>query len=248
MPNLAEGLLARLTDPTRAAAIMGDLTEMAVARGRLWFFAAYLRILATLVWRAPAAFLCGCLSLSFAIFLIGHRARYIPHQEGTLTIVPQYLASLIPFAGVFLVGMAIPLWFLVPFGLVRYGARDRLVRLAALFALLSTAALFSLAVLSLTNAVAALLLIVSTLFSPRWRKPMVVIAASATTGLAALVLFYDTLGKLYHPHILNPYESHPVAWMVAKMAAVVAMVVPAIVCSWMHDRILPPHSTGAQDA
>jgi hypothetical protein len=162
--------------------------------------------------------------------------------------VPQFLAPLIPFAGVFLIGMAAPLWFLVPFGLVQYGPRDRLVRLASLFALLGTAALFDLAVLSLTSAAVALLLVVYTLFSPRWRKPMIVIAASATTGLAALVLFYDTLSRLYHPHIVNPYESHPVVWIVAKMTAVVAMVLPAIVCSWMHDRIVSSQSAGGQYA
>ena len=41
MPNLAERLLARVTDPTRAAAIMGDLQEMEPTRGRLWFCTAY---------------------------------------------------------------------------------------------------------------------------------------------------------------------------------------------------------------
>ena len=41
-PTPAEWLLARLTEPERAAAIYGDLTEMAATRGRLWFAAAYL--------------------------------------------------------------------------------------------------------------------------------------------------------------------------------------------------------------
>ena len=42
-------------DPTRAAAIIGDLTEMAATRGRLWFWAAYPRTLISLGWRTPVA-------------------------------------------------------------------------------------------------------------------------------------------------------------------------------------------------
>ena len=56
MLNLSEALLARLTDPTRAAAIYGDLVELAASRGRAWFWLAYLRTLATLLWRTPTAF------------------------------------------------------------------------------------------------------------------------------------------------------------------------------------------------
>jgi len=248
MLNLSEALLARLTDPTRAAAIYGDLVELAASRGRAWFWLAYLRTLATLLWRTPTAFLCGCLSLSLGAFVVGHRSRYIPHQAGTLTIVPHFIASLIPFAGIFLIGMATPLWFLVPFGLVRYGARDRLVRLSSLLALLGTAAFFDFAALSLASALVAVLVMTYALCASRWRKPMAIITASAVTGLTALVVFYDVMAKLYHPPIVNLYEPHTAAWIIAKVPAVVAMAVPAIVCSWMHDRILRSDYTEGQHA
>ena len=54
-----EWLLARLTTPTRAAAIMGDLDELAATRARLWFWIAYTRTLISLGWRTPVAFLCA---------------------------------------------------------------------------------------------------------------------------------------------------------------------------------------------
>lgn len=38
--TLAEALLARITGPTRAAAILGDLLELSATRGRLWFWTA----------------------------------------------------------------------------------------------------------------------------------------------------------------------------------------------------------------
>ncbi len=47
-PTPAEWLLARLTEPERAAAIYGDLTEMAATRSRLWFWTNYFRALISL--------------------------------------------------------------------------------------------------------------------------------------------------------------------------------------------------------
>ena len=50
-----EALLALIAGPARAAAILGDLTEMAATRGRLWFYAAYARTLFSLTWRIVLA-------------------------------------------------------------------------------------------------------------------------------------------------------------------------------------------------
>ncbi len=50
-PAIVEWLLARVTDPTRAAAMLGDLTEMAATRSRLWFLTEYIRTLISLGWR-----------------------------------------------------------------------------------------------------------------------------------------------------------------------------------------------------
>src|ERR1035438_3158138 len=60
MPNQiktspAESLLALFAGSDRAAAILGDLTEMAATRGRLWFVAAYARTLFSFTWRIVLA-------------------------------------------------------------------------------------------------------------------------------------------------------------------------------------------------
>src|ERR1019366_8492863 len=81
-PAIAEWLLARVTDPTRAAAILGDLTEMAATRGRLWFWTAYARTLITLGWRAPVAFVFAMASMRFIFgtvfpWLWNHRTTHL---------------------------------------------------------------------------------------------------------------------------------------------------------------------------
>lgn len=244
---LAESILALFAGRTRAAAIYGDLIELASVRGRFWFWTAYARTVFALTWRTDAAFLGGCAAFIVMSFA-PHRRPYIPHQEGALTNAPLLLASMMPLARVFLRMIATPLWFLVPFGLVRYGARDRFVQLAALLALFGAGAYLNLAVLSLPNAAAALLLIICALFSSAWRKPMIVITGAAVTGLAALGLSYGILAGLYHPAVQNHYESHPVAWMVNKMTAVIAMAIPALVCSRLHRWLVESRSGGAAHA
>jgi len=50
----AESVLALFAGRERAAAIYGDLAEMAANRGRVWFAAAYVRTLAIVSWRIIA--------------------------------------------------------------------------------------------------------------------------------------------------------------------------------------------------
>src|ERR1019366_375463 len=51
----AESILALFAGPDRAAAILGDLTEMAATRGRAWFLTAYARTLVSFTWRIVLA-------------------------------------------------------------------------------------------------------------------------------------------------------------------------------------------------
>src|ERR1035441_5439486 len=132
---LAEGLLARLTDPTRAAAIMGDLAEMAQTRGRGWFFAAYLRTLFSLTWRIVLALFVADIGRQF-IFELFH--LYTSHTPATwrTSNAPHLLNS----AGPLLACVMTTLWFVLPFAAVRYGVRDRFVRLTLAIALGTTVA------------------------------------------------------------------------------------------------------------
>jgi hypothetical protein len=130
MLNLAERLLARITDPTRAAAIFGDLLELAATRGRLWFWTAYTRTLISLGWRTPAAFLIALTSVRIMVFVY---PRWVHHVLRHLTgewPVSMFLGQLAVAFGPLLNAIAMCLWFALPYAWMRFGLRDRLTQFA----------------------------------------------------------------------------------------------------------------------
>jgi hypothetical protein len=192
----AEWLLARLTTPDRAAAILGDLTEMAATRGRLWFWIAYIRTLITLGWRTPVA-LVGAYACtrSYWVFTAIHASthwlvRWLPLAS------PRYFRY---FWQLPLTTMLQGLVFLLPFVLVRFGPRDRLTRLACVFFLLSLplggyAGLYLVGVLTVIAVSAALCL-------RDWRRPMTVLFVALVPRYAIAKAFFFLLAKHQHSNV-----------------------------------------------
>ena len=138
--SATNGLLARLTTPDRAAAILGDLTELAAIRGRLWFWTAYARTLVTLGWRTPVAFLLAYAfsswvalggfptihSLFHSFYRNAHRK---PHAalwhvfDRTSHYTAAHTLWQVPLGD-----SLIALWFVLPFVLIRFGLRDRVAQ------------------------------------------------------------------------------------------------------------------------
>jgi hypothetical protein len=256
----AEWLLARLTDPTRAAALYGDLIELSSTRGRLWFFAAYLRTVGSLCWRPYAAFLVGYLcflvaSVTFQRPWVGPGARLQSHLIAMLQQGAVPLLSLLPFAverlffpiaGPLLVGITVPLRFVFPYAAVRYGVLDRFVQLAGATFLITTLVLIYPPVLSPLLAIALVLGFAAALILPRWRGSIIVLASTLAAGLVAIVGLFGvvTIGTAYlmEPHILHKSE------IPSGTVSFVALFVPAVVCSWLHRRLLSPRLAGGVNA
>jgi hypothetical protein len=240
----AEWLLARLTDRDRAAAILGDLEEISTTRGRLWFVAAYARTLITLGWRTPVAFVAGfagfwLMMSRLSVWLripASIKTAHMPH--GT---IPATLA--VPSTG-FLMIFSMALWFALPYAIVRFGHRDRMAQLYFAFFLLTTPFFFLRGSFSLSGSISpifALLtitLILAALFSPLWRKPMMVLAATSVTAIAALEAGTDIATKIYHPHFHSPLEFNLTSWIVVRLTCVGAFAVTALVCTYLHRRLL----------
>jgi hypothetical protein len=230
---IAEWLLARITDPARAAAILGDLTEMAATRGRLWFVAAYARTLITLGWRTPVAFILALASKRLIVnailpFDVGHRVSHLadaglfgpynPHIRLISWNLTMVLARWLIFA--------------LPFVLIRFGLRNRLTQLtSALF-------LFALPVYVLRPWVMDLsgILIAATvaaaLISSLWRRPMIVLAATTVTAIATTVSGLYLLGLVFHHNFL---------WLTAFDVAIydaIGLALAVIFCVYLHRRLL----------
>jgi hypothetical protein len=258
--SLAEWLLARVTDRTRAGAIMGDLEELAQARGRRWFWAAYLRILAALAWRPAAAFLFGYCSFLVAT-LVFQRPWAGPGAvpQSSLAAMLQHGVALVPFgvarlifpiAGPLLAAIMMPLRFVFPYAAVRYGPRDRFVELAGAAYIIMTLVAVDPPVLSPLVAIMVVVGFASALALARWRMPAVALAATLAAGLAAIAMVFESysLGATYlleqaaHPRILYKVE------MPSAALSFVALLVAAAVCSSLHARLLRSSEIGGAHA
>jgi hypothetical protein len=247
-----EAILALFTPRDRAAAILGDLTELSATRSRLWFYAAYTRTLISLAWRTPAAFLIAFLSLRilFTIVLPGLGAHRLPHLRDA-GLFGQYDRHLrfITWNISFVVTQC--LWFVLCFVALRFGLRNRLAQLAGVLLLLALPVytlrpwLMDLSGILTAAAIAAAFLL------PPWRRSMAVLAATCITTVAtAAACFYIVIRIHHHSAALL---GHPVNYVTLspaenKACEIIGLTIAVLVLSRLHRLLLPQPPTLASTA
>jgi hypothetical protein len=178
--QFAERLLRHLTDPERAAAIVGDLAETAAARGGSGFWPAVLATAAALAWR-PAALIAGCVAVEV---LIGATLALSmnTHLSRSTTAWPKLPAMLLGFSSMLLSVVAV-------FQAVRHGLRDPVARLALALTVIGWAggALHFVGPLLLASIGALLLMLAWTAASSAGRTALAVVGA---TLLASWAMFF----------------------------------------------------------
>ncbi len=243
MPNTspAELFLALFAGPARAAAIMGDLAEMAQARGRVWFIAAYTRTLFTFTWRIVLALFVADVGrqLAFDTFHLYMRITPAAWRNATGSWI-----DLLNHTGPLLACVMSTLWFALFFALVRYGRRDAFVRLTALVTAGAFIAFLAIPWVSLAAAAATLALACAAFLSHSWRKPFEVLAWTGAAGLLALAAF-TILSRQFlsqHPAIAHSLSSHPLAANALVFSFQGSLLLVAIVCSRLHKLLLQPRT------
>jgi hypothetical protein len=237
MPNLPESVLALFAGHDRAAAIMGDLTEMAETRGRGWFAAAYLRTLVTFTWRIVLALFVADVGRQF-VFDAFH--LYLRHTPADWRANTGSFVDLLNASGPLLACIMSTLWFALFFALVRYGRRDRFVRLAAVITAGAFLTFLAIPWVSLAAAVATLAVAFAAFLSKRWRKSVEVLAWTGGAGLLALAAF-TILSRQFmaqHPAIARGLGSHPLAVYALTFSFQGSLLLVAIVCSRLHWLLL----------
>ncbi|HXE06857.1 MAG TPA: hypothetical protein VN612_03095 [Acidobacteriaceae bacterium] len=234
----AETVLAIFAGRERATAIYGDLAEMAATRGWVWFVGEYLRALVRLGWRTPVAFAC-----SFAAFqlLASGMEFWLRHMPGAWR---DHLMPLLISAGPGLTAVTVTLWVGVPYLIVRFGVRDRIVQLASALLVLNTAAFLYVPWLSFACAVTAVVLVVVSFYFRTWRKTALVLvpivmagAAAFACALAAIALATQYTMQHLHPGRLIYYS--PVPRIAMNGAVLIAMLTISWGCSLLRRWILP---------
>lgn len=234
MSNLPEAVLTLLTGRDRAAAIMGDLAELATSRGRLWFYISYARTLLAVGWRAGAAFLVALASVRVMTRLYPMWVQHQLHHLAAARQVNMFFGQLAVTTGPLLDAIAMCLWFTLPFAWVLFGRHDRVTRSAmALFC--STLPVFSLgAWLIDASLILTLLVLLAALFSSGWRRPMVVVALTSMTAIAGIIASIRLLALLAHRAFLTFTPSRGVGWLSTAFALGLA----GIVCTRLHAVLL----------
>ncbi len=238
MPKTAlpEWLLARFVGPSRAAAILGDLLEISNARGKIWFWAAYVRTLISVGWRPPVAFLFAY-ALHTWIAVVGFSTIYSLRRH-FFSHAPAYYPPAI--WRIPLGNSLLALWFILPFVIVRFGFRDRLTRVAfALFLL--TLPYFSLTGTGVNFAgIAAAATILAALCLRNWRRPVIVLLATVAPIAIAILLS----PKVWYIFISRGFQfAGPQLQRFMTLYRVMELCIAVIVCSYLYSRLLQKRPT-----
>jgi hypothetical protein len=228
----AEFILALFTGPTRAAAILGDLEELAQTRGRLWFAAAYARTLFSFTWRIVLALFVADIGRQ-TIFDVFH--LYIRHTPAAWRHATGSWIDLLNSSGPLLACIMSTLWFVLPFAVVRYGRRDRFVQLTFAVAIGTTLAFLAIPFASLACAVATLALAAAALLSRTWRKPFEVLLWTEAAGLAMIAAANAVRLRFLFAHGHRVLIGNGFALLFQT-----SLLVLAIVCARMHTLLLEP--------
>jgi len=240
-PSAAEWLLGCFAGRTRAAAILGDLTELAATRGRLWFWTAYARTLFSLTWRILLALVAATIGRQI---LVNSLHIHIWHTLATWDTSGQFLLNSM---GPLLFCIMETLWFVLPFAAVRYGVRDRFVQLTFAVAVGTTIAFFFIPFASLTCAIAALALAAVAAISPNWRKPLSVLLCTGAFGWLAQVAVnaVDTAIISCHPDWWTSHFFRHYGGMMIYRSSLLAV---AFVCARIHGLLLVTSPAGRRPA
>jgi hypothetical protein len=238
MPNTspAESLLSLCAGSARAAAIMGDLTEMAATRSRAWFWMAYMRTLFSLTWRIVLALFVADVGREMMFNLAGAYFRHTPLAWRTSN--GPYLLD---HMGPLLACIMSTLWFALPFAAVRYGVRDRFVRLTFAVAAGTTVAFLFIPFASLLCAAATLAVAAAAFLSRAWRKPLEVLLWTGAAGFMMIIAV--TQGRIYIPLLFG----HGPTLITRNGPAVLfqsSLLGLALVCSRMHNLLLEKPDAG----
>jgi hypothetical protein len=187
----AEWIVGRFISGERAAAVVGDLTELQAQKGAVWFWLSVLRVLIAFSWRSVlgimAAFYLGgrVLSILTMMFLNVHAIHRAKSNSWVLILLANVDALL---------------WMILTYGLIRYGSDDRVIRLTFLWAALVGMVLCGWQqpiVLGVCIASGSGLIILS-MMKERERRGTSVLAATLLSGCVTNLLFFGICTLCLH--------------------------------------------------
>lgn len=229
---VAEWLIARFTDRSRAASIVGDLLEVTAKQGSLAFWFSIAGVVLAITWRHLTGFAAALL------FLYLNEALAMA-LRGPLHGVPSHHVpdAWMPFFALLSLVVGC-LWMAAPYAVICYGVRDRLAQIAVALSIPLTVFLFFWFVpaAAFVSAAAALLVVIISVSFPRGRRALLALMIAVAIGDAGLRLAVY-LGERFLE--LAP-PSVPLTVAVWDSIPIFSAVAVTIACAWMHHLLLSP--------
>lgn len=237
--SATEWFLTRVTDRARAAAIMGDLIELAATRGKLWFWTAYLCTFISLGWRTPAAIVAAIVFTKYLRHTIAFRLQprwnFHVHEPGLFGQPHPHIDA---FCWTVSLSVLFCTFIVFPYVAVRFGLRNRLTYLAGILFLLAIPTYSMIPWVYELTGLLITLIIVAALASPLWRWPMIFLAANYPIGrLVYYVCINDPLG-IFHLH----HHLYPMSLFGMRIDDPVAIALTILVGPILYRRLLQQRS------
>jgi hypothetical protein len=213
-----EWLLSQEIGAERATAVLGDLEELAATRGRLWFWAMYLRAVVSFGWRTAipaflAAFVCSRLLIYFMIPFFFRLSRHHLSDPGLFGETNWHVSII---AWNFSIATVEFFCFLLPFAAIRYGSQ-RITRLAAiLFVLAAPVYCWTPWIMDLSVLLIAIVILCA-LAMPRWHRPMLTLLLAAVLANGASWIFLLPLRTHYRRNYMDLINGHPSLFLLQVM-------------------------------
>lgn len=243
MPDInaavAEWLIARFTERSRAASIVGDLLEATAKQGSLAFWFSIAGVVLAITWRHLTAFAAAllCLYVFQALAMPPHLTEHgllaaIMHQPHSIWL-PLFIV--LRSASAFL-SMA------APYAIICYGLRDRFAQLAVvLFIPVTLIFWFSSIPLVITSLVFAAGILIFSLSFAVGRRALLALAIAGVLGYVGLQSTVY-LSQRYL-EIASPSVTRTVI-VQGSIPFFVALAV-TVACTWTHHLLLSPKEQSA---
>lgn len=227
---LAEWLISRFTERSRAASIVGDLLEMTAKQDSHAFWLSVAGVVLSLTWRQLTAFAAALLCL-YLNETLGMALRS-PLHGVPLHDFPNAWTPFFAFLSL-VVGC---LWMAAPYAAICYGLRDRFAQLAMALCTPLTLVFFfwfvpAVAFASAAVAVLALVVFVSSAQGRRALLALTIAVAIGDAGLRSTVYLAERLLELAPP-------SAPLTVAVWDSIPFFSTLTLTIACAWTHYLLL----------
>lgn len=236
---VAEWIVGRFTNKNRAASIIGDLVELKLQKGSLWFWLSLAGVVLSLTWRRPIAFVAAVLATF--VWVWGYMCLVVPIWRSHAYKLPEHSWM---FASDVLGTIGTVLLMVLMYSAIRYGFRDGLTRLAlVLTPIVAAAAVYcwwQYAVLAVSIVVGILVAAAYIANKQRVREVLaftiVIVVGSAGSALASHV------SSLYLHHLGYGRPAPPSAiWMILCISLcelLLTTLLVTIACSRTHGWLM----------